>query len=60
MINKSEKGAPTLTLSGGCLERLHEIMPQDYAPDIHLSLSDEYPYASAYVVLAAKPLHPIS
>ena len=60
VVNKSEKGAPTLTLSGACLERLHEIMPQDYVPDIHLSLSDEYPYASAYVVLAAKPSHLIS
>ena len=49
----SEKGAPILSLSGQCLIVLNQLIPENYQADIHLSLSDEYPYASAYVILAA-------
>ena len=55
VVQKSDKGAPILTLSGACQKMLGQIVPEGYVSDIHLSLCDEYPYASAYVILAAKP-----
>lgn len=49
-------GQPTLELHGGALERLHAITPPGYAPHIFLSLTDEYPYAYAQVIISAEPL----
>ncbi len=49
-------GQPTLELHGGALERLHAITPPGHAPSIFLSLTDEYPYAYAQVIISAEPL----
>ena len=46
-------GAPILTLSGACLSGLDSLCPQGFSPHIHLSISDEPPYSSAFVVLSA-------
>jgi holo-[acyl-carrier protein] synthase len=48
-------GQPTLKLTGGALARLMELVPLGYLPHIHLSLSDELPYALAFVVIEARP-----
>lgn len=51
-------GQPTLELTGGAQQRLHYLLQQhQLAPGkggklkIHVSLSDEYPYASAQVMI---------
>lgn len=44
-------GKPSFALYGGALEALERSMPSGGAPRIHLSLSDEPPYASAYVII---------
>jgi holo-[acyl-carrier protein] synthase len=49
-------GRPTLQLTGGALERLQELTPIGYEADIHLSLTDDHPYAMAFVVIGLKPL----
>jgi holo-[acyl-carrier protein] synthase len=49
-------GRPTLLLTGGALKRLHDITPQGFEADIHLSLTDDQPYAMAFVVIGATPL----
>ena len=46
-------GQPTLTLTGGALQRLATIVPAGMEPVIHLSLTDEHPYAQAFVVIEA-------
>ncbi|MBB5372628.1 holo-ACP synthase [Acidocella aromatica] len=51
-----QSGQPTLELHGGALERLHAITPPGHAPRIFLSLTDEYPYAYAQVIISAEPL----
>ncbi|MDE2029382.1 MAG: holo-ACP synthase [Alphaproteobacteria bacterium] len=48
-------GQPTLELSGGALERLHALTPPGYKPHIHLSLTDDPPYAQAFVIIEALP-----
>ena len=46
-------GQPTLALTGGALRRLMAIVPAGMEPVIHLSLTDEHPYAQAFVVIEA-------
>jgi holo-[acyl-carrier protein] synthase len=51
-------GRPTLRLTGGAAARLAELVPAGYAPDIHLSLTDDHPLAQAIVVISARALAP--
>ena len=46
-------GAPTLKLTNGAAERLAAITPAGLTPVIHLSLTDDHPYAQAFVVIEA-------
>lgn len=49
-------GQPTLELHGGALARLRAMLPPGHAAHIALSLTDEYPYAFAQVIISAEPL----
>ena len=49
-------GQPTLHLSGGAKARLDELSPEGHAVDIHLTLTDEYPWAQAFVMLVARKM----
>lgn len=46
-------GQPTLRLSGGALKRLEAMTPPGMRPDVHLALTDDYPYAQATVIISA-------
>ena len=48
-------GAPTLALAGGAAERLAQLVPVGHAPRIHLTLTDDHPWAQAFVVIEAIP-----
>ena len=48
-------GQPTMALTGGAHVRLLEIMPPGHRPVIHLSLTDDHPYAQAFVIIEALP-----
>jgi holo-[acyl-carrier protein] synthase len=48
-------GQPTLALTGGAAERLAAITPRGRRAVIHLSLTDDHPYAQAFVVIEALP-----
>jgi holo-[acyl-carrier protein] synthase len=48
-------GRPTMALTGGALKRLEAITPPGMSAVIHVSLSDEIPYAMAYVIIEAVP-----
>lgn len=48
-------GQPTMALTGGALERLKAITPAGMRPVIHLSLTDDHPYAQAFVIIEALP-----
>jgi holo-[acyl-carrier protein] synthase len=47
-------GQPTLALTGGAKARLDALAPEGHAIDIHLTLTDEYPWAQAFVILFAR------
>ncbi len=46
-------GAPTLQLTGGALARLTSLVSPGMRPLLHLTLTDEYPYAFALVTIEA-------
>ena len=50
-------GAPTMALTGGAARRLAAITPSGMHPRIHLSLTDDHPYAQAFVVIEALMPH---
>jgi holo-[acyl-carrier protein] synthase len=51
-----DSGQPTMTLHGGALARLAALIPPGHAPHIAVSLTDEYPYAYAQVIISAERL----
>jgi holo-[acyl-carrier protein] synthase len=48
-------GQPTMALTGGAHARLLEMTPAGHRPVIHLSLTDDHPYAQAFVIIEALP-----
>ena len=55
-VVNAKSGAPTLALSGGAAARLAEITPAGYQAVIHLTLTDDHPWAQAFVVIEARQL----
>jgi holo-[acyl-carrier protein] synthase len=49
-------GQPTLALTGGAAARLAELTPQGHRAVIHLSMTDDHPYAQAFVIIEATPV----
>ena len=47
-------GAPTMKLTGGAAERLAAITPAGREAFIHLTITDEYPLAQAFVVIEVR------
>jgi len=54
ILNTGNQGAPALSLLGRCKSELSNQLLANETADIHLSLSDEYPYVVAYVILAKR------
>lgn len=48
-------GKPTMKLTNGAGERLAAMMPAGHKPVIHITITDEYPYAQAFVIIEALP-----
>jgi holo-[acyl-carrier protein] synthase len=49
-------GKPTMALTNGAGERLKSLLPPGHEALIHLTITDEFPYAQAFVVIEARPL----
>lgn len=49
-------GQPTLALTGGAATQLATLLPPGHTAFLHLSLTDEYPYAYAHVIIEARPV----
>jgi holo-[acyl-carrier protein] synthase len=48
-------GQPTMVLTGGAARRLEFITPAGHLPLVALTMTDEYPYAFAQVIISAIP-----
>ena len=49
-------GAPTLALTGGARARLDALTPPGHMIDVHLTMTDDHPWAQAFVVLYARSI----
>ena len=55
-VVNAPSGAPTLALTGGAKARLDAIIPDGYEARIHLTLTDDHPWAQAFVIIEAIPV----
>lgn len=46
-------GRPTLVLTGGAKEQLLRLVPKGLEARIHLTITDDFPYAQAFVIIEA-------
>ena len=49
-------GKPTMALTGGAANRLATLLPPDHRAAIHLTITDDYPLAQAFVIIEALPV----
>lgn len=49
-------GAPTMALTNGAAERLAAITPEGHRAQIHLTITDDFPLAQAFVIIEAIPI----
>ena len=55
-VVNAPSGAPTLALANGAAKRLAELTPEGHEAVIHLTLTDDHPWAQAFVIIEARPL----
>lgn len=48
-------GKPTMRLTGGAAARLAAIVPDGQEAFIHLTITDDFPLAQAFVIIEARP-----
>jgi holo-[acyl-carrier protein] synthase len=49
-------GKPTMALANGAAKRLAELLPEGYVALIHLTITDDFPMAQAFVIIEARLL----
>lgn len=54
-VSNLETGQPVMEVTGWAAERLREMTPAGHVATIHLSLTDDHPWAQAFVVIEARP-----
>ena len=54
-VVNAKSGAPTLALTGGAKARLDALTPPGHLVEVHLTLTDDHPWAQAFVILYARP-----
>ena len=48
-------GRPTMVLTGGAKAQLDRLTPPGHSIHIHLTITDDFPYAQAIVLIEARP-----
>jgi len=54
-VGNDPSGRPTVTVYKDAKDRVASLCPQGMQVQIHLSLSDDYPYATAFAIAEAVP-----
>ncbi|MEM9437855.1 MAG: holo-ACP synthase [Pseudomonadota bacterium] len=55
-VSNLRSGQPVMHVTGWAAERLSEMTPDGHEAIIHVTLTDDHPWASAFVVIEARPL----
>lgn len=48
-------GKPTMELTGGAAERMAKLIPEGHDAHIHVTITDDHPFAQAFVIIEALP-----
>ena len=54
-VRNLSTGQPVMELTGWAAERLKELTPEGYTSTVHVTLTDDHPWAQAFVVIDAQP-----
>jgi len=54
-VVNDKNGKPTMKLTNGAAKRLAEIIPNGYEPLVHITITDDFPLAQAFVIIEAVP-----
>ena len=57
-VVNAPSGAPTLHLTGGAKARLDALAPAGHSIAVHLTMTDDHPWAQAFVILTATKMEP--
>ena len=49
-------GRPTMELTGGAARRIAEMVPEGHRAVVHLTITDDFPLAQAFVIIEALPV----
>ncbi|WP_415184239.1 holo-ACP synthase [Phaeovulum sp.] len=55
-VTNLSSGQPVMHLTGWAADRLKEMTPEGYKAVVHVSLTDDHPWAQAFVVIEARAL----
>ena len=55
-VRNLRTGQPVMEVSGWAAKRLRDMTPKGHEAIIHVTLTDDYPWAQAFVVIEARPL----
>ena len=55
-VSNLRSGQPVMAVTGWAAERLAKMTPAGYEAIIHVTLTDDHPWAQAFVVLEARPI----
>ncbi|PYC49013.1 holo-ACP synthase [Litorivita pollutaquae] len=55
-VSNLRTGQPVMALTGWAAERLADMTPAGYEAVIHVTLTDDHPWAQAFVVIEARPV----
>lgn len=57
-VTNLHSGQPVMHLTGWAADRLAAMTPPGHRAIVHVSLTDDHPWAQAFVVIEARPLAP--
>ena len=55
-VSNLSTGQPVMTLTGWAAQRLADMTPDGHQAIVHVTLTDDHPWAQAFVVIEARPI----
>jgi holo-[acyl-carrier protein] synthase len=55
-VTNLRSGQPRMDVTGWAADRLQAMTPEGYQAHIHVTLTDDHPWAQAFVVIEARPI----
>lgn len=55
-VVNAPSGKPSMHLTGGAKKRLEAMTPEGYEAVIHVTITDDHPWAQAFVIIEALPV----